>query len=309
MNDIKHWAPIIIPTLCRYEHFKNCIESLKKCPGAAQTDVYIALDYPQKVTHWDGYKKIAAYLETIQGFNSLSIITRTENLGATVNTQDLIKTTLTKYDRFIYSEDDNIFSPNFLLYINQCLDYYKNDQTVFCIDGYALNLDFKHEDNNVFRMPTGFCAWGFASWSDKYQSFLNTDTAYYKKALFRLQNLKYNISLGKRHLSDLISMSQKAVYCDKGISVYTAVSRKSIIMPIISKVRNNGWDGSGIHCEDSSIAIRFIDQPFDQAQNFQLIDRGYLGIQENLKIMLDNDFYSPSWLYLSARYIKRMIKF
>ena len=32
------YAPVVIPTLCRYEHFKACLESLSLCTGAENTD-------------------------------------------------------------------------------------------------------------------------------------------------------------------------------------------------------------------------------------------------------------------------------
>lgn len=51
------YAPIYIPTLCRYEHFKQCIESLAQCEGASETEVYVALDYPAKESHLEGYEK------------------------------------------------------------------------------------------------------------------------------------------------------------------------------------------------------------------------------------------------------------
>ena len=40
------YAPILIPTLCRAEHFIRCVESLKNNSWAKYTDVFIGLDYP-----------------------------------------------------------------------------------------------------------------------------------------------------------------------------------------------------------------------------------------------------------------------
>ena len=56
------YAPVIIPTLNRYEHFKNCLESLEACVGADFTDVYVALDYPPSEKYVEGWKKIDIYL-------------------------------------------------------------------------------------------------------------------------------------------------------------------------------------------------------------------------------------------------------
>ena len=102
-EDRKVFAPVIIPTLCRYEHFKQCIESLSKCTLANQTEVYVGLDYPAKDEHWDGYKKIKSYLASVGniGFKNLTVIERGRNygLGAAGNFQMLINCILSKYGK------------------------------------------------------------------------------------------------------------------------------------------------------------------------------------------------------------------
>ena len=72
------YAPVIIPTLNRYEHLKNCLESLSKCSGAENTEVYIGLDYPSRSEHLSGYKKIRDYLDNCGdlGFKKLTVIKR-----------------------------------------------------------------------------------------------------------------------------------------------------------------------------------------------------------------------------------------
>ena len=79
-------APVTIPTLCRYEHFKRCIESLSRCTLADKTEVYVALDYPAKESHWDGYNKIKDYLlshkEDNLGFKKLKAYCKIENKRA-----------------------------------------------------------------------------------------------------------------------------------------------------------------------------------------------------------------------------------
>ena len=71
-----NYAPILIPTLCRFEHFKNCIESLLYNAVAEFTDLYIALDYPAKPAHFEGYKLINDFINEIDGFKSVNIIRR-----------------------------------------------------------------------------------------------------------------------------------------------------------------------------------------------------------------------------------------
>lgn len=126
MNDLifNKYAPIVIPTLNRFEHFKKCLESLEHCTGAEKTDVYIALDYPAKPSHEEGYRKISEYLNSLEsnhGFKTLNIIRREYNYGVGPhgNGKELVKMILETYDRIIFSEDDNIFSPNFIVFINK----------------------------------------------------------------------------------------------------------------------------------------------------------------------------------------------
>ena len=63
MIKIDKFAPVIIPTLSRYEHFRKCFESLEKCTYAEETDVYVGLDYPPSEKYIEGWKKIDRYLQ------------------------------------------------------------------------------------------------------------------------------------------------------------------------------------------------------------------------------------------------------
>ena len=63
------YAPIMIPTLCRYEHLVKCVESLAANSLASETELYIGLDYPTKESHWEGYRKIEQYLVSIEGLS------------------------------------------------------------------------------------------------------------------------------------------------------------------------------------------------------------------------------------------------
>ena len=111
--EITQFAPVLIPTLNRYEHFLRCVESLSKCTHADKTDLYIALDYPANDLHWEGYNKIKEYLNEVSGFKSVKIIQRDQNYGAIQNIEDAQQQIFQEYDRIILSEDDNEFAPNF----------------------------------------------------------------------------------------------------------------------------------------------------------------------------------------------------
>ena len=171
-------APVTIPTLCRYEHFKRCIETLSRCTLAGKTEVYVALDYPAKESHWGGYNKIKDYLlshkEDNLGFKKLIVIQRSRNygLGEEGNIMTLRKEIFSRYDRVITSEDDNEFSPNFLVYMNKGLEKFKDNPDIFAICGFYHGEDLGDYQHNYY-VDYGTCAWGIAYWKDKYEKFLD----------------------------------------------------------------------------------------------------------------------------------------
>ena len=56
-SSITTFAPVVIPTMNRYEHFASLIKSLQKNRYACETDVIIGLGYPSKADQIDGYEK------------------------------------------------------------------------------------------------------------------------------------------------------------------------------------------------------------------------------------------------------------
>ena len=105
----KIYAPVIIPTLNRYNHFKRCLESIEMCTGAEYTEVYVGLDYPPSEKYIEGWKKIDNYLaekEKNNRFKRLIVFRRGHNCGVGVNGSNgslLVEEVSKTYDRYIFS--------------------------------------------------------------------------------------------------------------------------------------------------------------------------------------------------------------
>lgn len=261
------FAPVLIPTLNRYAHFKHCIESLSKCTHSDKVELIIALDYPLNEAHWEGYKKIEEYLSQIKGFKSVSIIKRQKNYGAQKNAVNLIEIVLEKYDRMIFSEDDNEFAPNFLDYINKGLDKFENDPNVVAICGYnyPIVMPPKYRHNHYYCKA--FSAWGYGGWRHKPMNYFCTpdemkvllrDISYIKESLkyFQLTNMYA-----------LLTENKNPRFGDGAITINLLKNNKYCVFPTISKVRNHGRDSSGVH---KSIATKDIykNQIIDDDRQF-----------------------------------------
>lgn len=314
------YAPIYIPTLCRYEHFVRCVESLKRNTWASKTDVYIALDYPARESHWDGYQKICQYLDgDFAEFNSFTVFRREKNYGSAQNSQEMMFWVLERYDRFIRTDDDIEFAPNFIEYIDKCLQEYEDDPTVIAISGYSYPIDWKVSNSSTALKLNCVCPmWGTAFWKKKYELVQNE----IKKDFFRKNADKF-IRQGKiKELVDArivsfanaLSLENSGLMhgmSDIGIGAYLALAGKYIISPVISKSRNYGFDGSGVYCQKvrqgqnrhiTAQNYYYPDQVIDEDRNYLLILDNLNDIKENNKRY--NQFDTRTWKQITRAKVR-----
>lgn len=262
----KIYAPVIIPTLCRYEHFRRCVDSLSRCTGAEHTVLYVGLDYPAKPAHEPGYQKICEYLPTVSGFKEVVVLKREENYGVVRNPRDLIARVREKYDRYIFSEDDNEFAPNFLEYINFGLNTYKDDPNVIAVCGFAdpfVSYDSLKTFPHKHYPMVGYNAWGVGIWFDKKPELIPTDKILFSnKLFFQAFRLKKGMALHRMFFRRRTHATN-----DLEWRVYCALNHKFCIFPTQSKVRNWGFDGSGHNC--GNLEHLYTSQQIDTTPTFQ----------------------------------------
>lgn len=241
---MSNYYPVLIPTLCRVEHFKKCVQSLSACTHADKTELYIALDYPLIDNHWDGYNKILSFINEIHGFKDVTIIKREKNYGPEQNIIKAVTVILEKYDAYILSEDDNEFSPNFLEYMNKCLDLYREDARVYAVCGYNFPVDFSSYGNNIYFNHL-YSAWGVGRWREKTIPYNITTVRSILGSLRQIVRIYY---FNPKYLLSLLRMAREnKLYADLLVCAYSIANKKLNVFPTVSKVRNLGHDGSGQH--------------------------------------------------------------
>lgn len=252
--------PVLIITLCRYEHLLRCIESLQKNEYAKETDLYIGVDYPAKEAHWEGYKKIIGYLDSgVNGFKNVYIINHQKNLGPEGNYIAVREIIYQKYDGYIYTEDDNVFSPNFLQYMNVCMEYFRDDEKVMAVSGYMYPVNMSDVNGNVLRINTYFSAFGFGiyrKWSERLDKAINLQTflKMYRNVKMMRKLKKISPNQYCNFVKGMVEYIPDLIYdgdirsVDLAWGLYDFFYGYDMIFPVISKVRNNGYDGSGVNC-------------------------------------------------------------
>lgn len=272
LKDEKGYAPIIIPTLCRYEHLKGCIESLARCNLAKKTRLYISLDYPVSEKHVEGWKRISEYLrDGISGFEKVICFYQKENLGALANELFLIKEAYKEYDRYIFTEDDNVFAPAVIEYWNRALDQYEHDENVIAVCAKSFPEYNYEADDNIFMMQS-FSAYGYGTWKNKDLELRSKINKELIDKIIRDKKCFHRVYTGNRGvLFGLLSMAleKEQVHFDRkgnlaatdyAITLYMTYYNKYAIYPRRCLTRNNGYDGSGENCEKRTTSAMILDE-------------------------------------------------
>lgn len=309
------FAPVLIITLNRYEHLKRCVESLKKNKYAEDTELYIGVDYPPNEKYEDGYHKVLEYLrEGISGFKNVIILKQTENKGPFENFLELQKRAYEKHDKFIYSEDDNEFSPNYLEYMNKAFEKYENNEDILAISGYTYPIDKSKFTGNVFLCDSYFSALGYGMWKKKEENmrkFLNR--SYFEKIY---KDGKYMKGLQEASINQYANMVKGMLgytpdlfshgcirEVDLVFALYMQAFHMKMVFPVQSKVRNWGYDGSGVNCGKMTLAksesvnhrnFQFDMQDLDKSISFQQIMEERLLTSKEINELLDSFFVIES---------------
>ena len=254
------YAPVVLTTLNRIEHLKKCIGSLQKNTYAERTDIYIALDYPPSQEYEEGYALVKEYLASgIEGFNKVEIVYRDRNYGPIENGLEIQKYVLSKYDRIICSEDDNVYAPCFLEYMNKALDQYKDREDILAIYSYGPRV--KRMPPNEVYIANYFSGYGCGYWREKERQLtIEINRKYIEELSCDKSKIKRLIKSNPESLCYLASilLRKEPIYqtvdgtiqlIDTVRIVHAIAENKFLLCSPIPMVKNLGYDGSGVHCE------------------------------------------------------------
>lgn len=294
-------APILITTLDRHVHFIRLIESLKQNTWAKYTAVYVALDYPPSNKYIDGYNRICKYLEgDFHEFLEFNVIKREHNYGSTRNMDELRELVIKRYDRFIRTDDDAEFSPNFLEYINNCLEKYEYDDDVIAVTGYSYPIKWKTSELATVFKENFICPmWGTGFWTKKYrkiEELIVKDNVLQVNAKEIIHNgiLKKMTDVCRQEFVDLClspdyNITLASQMTDISLRMYMAIYDKYVVAPTITKVRNWGFDGTGEFCRVAEESEGHLNAKIYQYHLQEIDDRrGFILKQDYLCNNIDN---------------------
>jgi hypothetical protein len=145
------------------------VEALQKNYLAADSDLYIFSDAAKGEKDKKSVDEVRNYIQSVNGFKSIIIFECVLNKGLANSIIEGVTEILKIHETVIVLEDDLISSPNFLNYMNQALDFYKDRGKVFSIAGYSLPIHNDESKLDVY-FTSRSSSWGWATWKDRWST-------------------------------------------------------------------------------------------------------------------------------------------
>ena len=248
-------APIALFVFRRPDKTRATLESLARCRGIDNSDLFIFCDGPRDA---NDDRAVAEVRAIVDAFNhpQKTLIISTENQGLARSIIAGVTRLCEQYGRVIVVEDDLTVSSTFLDYMNTGLDTFADDPRVMQISGFT----FARSDtspNLAARFLPVTTSWGWATWSRSWRDFdPNAQDSDVMRSNYALRS-RFDLG-GLFGYYDMLER-QKAGRIDSwAIRWYWSVFRRDglVLYPPTSLVRNDGLDSSGTHTSRSKILWR-----------------------------------------------------
>lgn len=260
---MQNLAPIALFVYNRPQHTERTVKFLKQNEYAAESRLFIFSDGAKTAADEEKVNEVRDFIKTIDGFKSIEIIERKNNMGLANSVIAGVSELTKAYGQVIVFEDDLISSPYTLTYFNEALNRYRNEPKVMHIGAYMYVLGDKNlPDSFFYRAAT---SWGWATWERAWQNFEpNIDTLI--KQFDNKKKHEFAIE-GTMNFWKQMQDFKNGKNNSWAIRWYASIFLKGglTLNPSQSLVNNIGHDGTGVHSGMNDIYNVIINpQPIKQ---------------------------------------------
>lgn len=245
-------APIVIFVYNRPHHTLKTLERLNEIALIEDSVLFVFSDDAKE----DGDKqKVEMVRDIIEGFKSqkskfkeIHITKANGNQGLVQSIISGVSQILESYNKVIVLEDDLIVSNDFLVYMNQALNYYENIDEIWSISGYTFPMKAtKNYGHDIYIARRG-CSWGWGTWKDRWET-VDWNVSDYES------NMKLNVSnvyeFGRWGRDMPIMLDENVYGLKSSWAIRWCYSQykqdRYTVYPVESRVKNEGTDGSGVN--------------------------------------------------------------
>lgn len=224
------------------------MQALSESIGAPQSELTIFCDGPRGAMDLDSVAQVRSMAHrwaATNAFKSVSVVERSSNLGLSRSVISGVSEVLATSETIIVIEDDLVVSRDFLTFMNDALETYRDHNSVISVHGFTMNVDIDLPQSFFIR---GADCWGWATWRRGWRLF-ETDAQVLLDRLDssgREKDFDFDGSFPYRAMLQ----EQLAGKVDSwAIRWYASayLANKLTLYPGRSLVRNIGQEGSGTH--------------------------------------------------------------
>lgn len=248
---MQNFAPIALFVYNRPQHTARTLKFLKQNELAAESRLFVFSDGPKTSEDEDTVQEVRDLLKNIDGFRSVEIIERKQNMGLADSVIAGVSRLVKDYGQVIVFEDDLISSPHTLSYFNQALGLYRWKEKVMHIGAYMYPLKDQDLPQSFFYRAAS--SWGWATWDSAWKHFeadidvLMAQFDHKKKADF---SIDHTMNFWKQ-MEEFKSGKNNSW----AIRWYASIFLQDglTLNPSHSLVNNIGHDGTGVHSGTNDI--------------------------------------------------------
>jgi hypothetical protein len=261
-------TPVALFCYNRPDHTRQTIEALRLNSLAPKTELHIFSDGPKNDSSRVQVNEVRRLLKDVHGFKSFRVMERETNLGLARSIISGVSGLLEQYGRVIVLEDDVLTAPDFLAFINEALKTYALEKRVFSVTG--LNFPIAIDPSYPFDAYVSYrcSSWGWATWQDRWQ-LVDWNVKDYKD--FRTDYAaRRAFNRGGNDLAEMLDCQLQGKLDSWAVRWCYAHYKNDAfcIYAVRSRVKNIGFDGTGVHCQltdrfsvelsaEASAALRF----------------------------------------------------
>ena len=301
-------APISLFVYNRPVHTRKTLIALEANKLAEQSDIYIFSDAAKNAQDIDLVNQVRSILREPWKFKHIYIIERSQNKGLADSIIDGVTQVVQKHGKIIVLEDDLETSPYALIYFNEALNRYEDQEKVMEISGYMYPIDKEKNLPQTFFFRVAN-SWGWATWDRAWKSF-NPDIEELTKNFKRKDRKAFSID-GSENFWKQVKQFKAGKINSWAIRWYLSIFNKQglVLYPRISYIQNTGTDGSGTHSDvDQVYRVKLAKKPVKKYPTILQEDPiAYAAIKDFYKNRKGN-FFERLAKYIEKKIAQRKIK-
>ena len=241
-------APIIVFAYNRPKHLLKTLTALAGNKGAQGSELYLFIDGPKTEDGRALQNEVKAVAESFKSrFASFYLTVSQKNKGLAASVIGGVTDVIRKHGKVIVVEDDAVASEGFLSFMNEALDFYQNDKTVWSVGGYTVPLQLPKDYSCDVIKTQRSSSYAWATWQDRWER-VDWDVSDHS-AFRRSMSLRRGFNRWGNDRSGMLDDQMAGKINSWAIRFDYAMYRNGMynIVPVRSLIQSIGHDGSGTH--------------------------------------------------------------